>query len=130
MKKYVQEATDENIWTSIKNNTFGRNKDIKDSEAEYGEVSIDPQYTEKLLCKKHFYEIEPYYFQDVDDIFNKRKEFGKTIFFTEKEAKAKIDIHLLVEMDKATRKYIGSAIDKWIKKEEKAKTETLQEENN
>ena len=30
MKKYVQEATDENIWTSIKNNTFGRNKDIKD----------------------------------------------------------------------------------------------------
>lgn len=26
MKKYVQEATDENIWTSIKNNTFGRNK--------------------------------------------------------------------------------------------------------
>ena len=30
MKKYVQEATDINIWTSIKNNTFGRNKDIKD----------------------------------------------------------------------------------------------------
>ena len=30
MKKYVKEATDENIWTSIKNNTFGRNKDIKD----------------------------------------------------------------------------------------------------
>lgn len=30
MKKYVQEATDKNIWTSIKNNTFGRNKDIKD----------------------------------------------------------------------------------------------------
>ena len=29
MKKYVQEATDINIWTSIKNNTFGRNKDIK-----------------------------------------------------------------------------------------------------
>ena len=30
MKKYVQEATDINIWTSIKNNTFGRNKDIKE----------------------------------------------------------------------------------------------------
>lgn len=70
---------------------FCRNKDVKDAEIEYGEVSIDPQYTEKLLCKKHFYEIEPYYFQDVDDIFNKRKEFGKTIFFTEKEAKAKTE---------------------------------------
>ena len=32
MKKYVQEATDENIWTSIKNNTFGRNKDITINE--------------------------------------------------------------------------------------------------
>lgn len=30
MKKYVQEATDINIWTSIKNNTFERNKDIKE----------------------------------------------------------------------------------------------------
>lgn len=109
---------------------FCRNKDVKDAEAEYGEVSIDPQYTEKLLCKKHFYEIEPYRFQDIDDILKKRKEFGETIFFTKKEAKEKIDIHLLVEMDKATRKYLGSAIDKWIKKEEKAKTKTLQEENN
>lgn len=69
---------------------FCRNKDVKDAEIEYGEISMDPQYTEKLLCKKHFYEIEPYYFQDIDDIFNKRKEFGKTIFFTKKEAKAKL----------------------------------------
>ena len=92
-------------------------------------IDIAPQCINKPLCKKHFYEIEPYCFQDIDDIFNKRKEFGKTIFFTKKEAKAKIDIHLLVEMDKATRKYIGSAIDKWIKKEEKAKIKTLQEEN-
>lgn len=30
MKKYVQEATDINIWTSAKNNTFERNKDIKE----------------------------------------------------------------------------------------------------
>lgn len=29
MKKYVQEATDMNIWTSIKENTFDRNKDIR-----------------------------------------------------------------------------------------------------
>lgn len=30
MKKYIQEATDVNIWTSIQNNTFDRSKDIKD----------------------------------------------------------------------------------------------------
>lgn len=30
MKKYVQEATDINIWTSIQKNTFDRSKDIKD----------------------------------------------------------------------------------------------------
>lgn len=93
-------------------------------------ISIAPQCINKPLCKKHFYEIEPYHFQDIDDIFKKRKEFGETIFFTKKEAKAKIDIHLLVEMNKATRKYLGSAIDKWIKKEEKVKTKNLQEENN
>ena len=28
MKKYVQEATDINIWTSIKNNTFERYKRV------------------------------------------------------------------------------------------------------
>ena len=52
-------------------------------------ISIAPQCINKPLCKKHFYEIEPYHFQDIDDIFNKRKEFGETIFFTKKDAKAK-----------------------------------------
>ena len=29
MKKYVQEATDINVWTSLKENTFDRGKDIR-----------------------------------------------------------------------------------------------------
>ena len=30
MKKYVQEATDINVWTSLKENTFDRGKDIRE----------------------------------------------------------------------------------------------------
>ena len=30
MKRYIQEATDINIWTSLKEDTFGRNQDVKD----------------------------------------------------------------------------------------------------
>lgn len=30
MKKYVQEATDINVWTSLKENTFDRGKDIQE----------------------------------------------------------------------------------------------------
>ncbi len=30
MKKYVQEATDINVWTSLKDNTFDRGKDIRE----------------------------------------------------------------------------------------------------
>ena len=30
MKKYVQEATDINIWTSLKEDTFNRGKDVQE----------------------------------------------------------------------------------------------------
>ena len=30
MKKYVQEATDINVWTSLKEDTFDRGKDIRE----------------------------------------------------------------------------------------------------
>lgn len=30
MKKYVQEATDIDVWTSLKENTFDRGKDIRE----------------------------------------------------------------------------------------------------
>ena len=30
MKKYVQEATDIDVWTSLKDNTFDRGKDIRE----------------------------------------------------------------------------------------------------
>ena len=29
MKRYLQEPTDENIWSSLRDNISGRNKDIK-----------------------------------------------------------------------------------------------------
>ena len=73
MKKYVQEATDENIWTSIKNNTFGRNKDIKDFidglelidesacislDAKWGDGKTSVSYTHlpppALHCRKQY----------------------------------------------------------------------------
>lgn len=50
----------------------------------------NPQYAEKPLCEKHFYEITKYIMNNIDTIFVRRNEFGKTIFFTYEGAKAKL----------------------------------------
>ena len=57
---------------------------------EDGDTLINPQYSDKAFCKKHFYEINKFCFDDVDEIFNLRKCFGKTIFLTKSEAEAKL----------------------------------------
>ena len=36
MKKYVQEATAINVWTSLKENTFDRGKDIQEFYRRFG----------------------------------------------------------------------------------------------
>lgn len=63
------------------------NKAVLDEE---GDTLINPQYSDKVFCKKHFYEINKCCFDDVDEIFNLRKCFGKTIFHTESEAESKL----------------------------------------
>ena len=40
--------------------------------------------------KKHFYEINKCCFDDIDEIFNLRQCFGKTVFLKESEAEAKL----------------------------------------
>ena len=61
MKKYVQEATDINIWTSIKNNTFGRNKDIKEFIDglelidESACISLDAKWQMKKIRLRNFH---------------------------------------------------------------------------
>lgn len=51
---------------------------------------LNPQYSDKPLCKKQFYEIEEYEMKTIDEIFWRRNDFGKTAFFTRKEAEAKL----------------------------------------
>ncbi len=51
---------------------------------------LNPQYADKPLCKKQFYEIEEYEMKTIDEIFWRRNDFGKTAFFTRKEAEAKL----------------------------------------
>lgn len=63
------------------------NKAVRDED---GDMLINPQYSDKAFCKKHFYEINKCCFDNVDEIFNLRKCFGKTVFLTKSEAEAKL----------------------------------------
>ena len=51
---------------------------------------LNPQYADKPLCKKQFYEIKEYEIKTIDEIFWRRNDFFKTVFFTRKEAEAKL----------------------------------------
>ncbi len=62
-------------------------KAVKD---ENDDTLINPQYSDEVFCKHHFYEINEYHFDNVDEIFNLRKQFGDTVFLTKSEAKAKL----------------------------------------
>lgn len=66
---------------------FCINKAVRD---ENGDTLINPQYSDKVFCKKHFYEINKCCFDNVDEIFNLRKCFGKTVFFIKVEAEAEL----------------------------------------
>lgn len=48
-----------------------------------------PQYADKPICDKQFLEVIEYT-PNLDWIFNNRKLFGKTVFLTRVEAKAKL----------------------------------------
>lgn len=65
-----------------------RNKNVHDED---GDIYVsNPQYADKPLCQKHFYEVNEYEMSNVDEIFNMRRDFGKTVFLTKKEAEAKL----------------------------------------
>lgn len=63
------------------------NKTVLD---ENGDTLINPQYSDKVFCKNHFYEINRCCFDNIDRIFNLREQFGKTVFLTKAEAEAKL----------------------------------------
>lgn len=63
------------------------NKTVLD---ENGDTLINPQYSDKVFCKNHFYEINRCCFDNIDKIFNLREQFGKTVFLTKSEAEAKL----------------------------------------
>lgn len=65
------------------------NKNVHDED---GDIYVsNPQYADKHLCKKHFYEVNEYTMSNVDEIFNMRKAFGKTVFLNKEEAEAKLE---------------------------------------
>ena len=64
------------------------NKAVRD---ENGDTLINPQYSDEVFCKNHFYEINRCCFSNIDEIFNLREEFGKTVFLTKSEAEAKLE---------------------------------------
>lgn len=51
---------------------------------------LNPQYADKPLCKKQFYEIKEYKMKTIDEIFWLRNDFCKTVFLTGEEAEAKL----------------------------------------
>lgn len=64
------------------------NKNVHDED---GDIYVpNPQYADKPLCQKHFYEVNEYTMSNVDEIFNMRRAFGKTVFLTKEEAEAKL----------------------------------------
>lgn len=63
------------------------NKSVRD---ENGDTLINPQYSDDVFCKNHFYEINKCCFGNIDEIFVLREQFGKTVFLTKSEAEAKL----------------------------------------
>ena len=63
------------------------NKSVRD---ENGDTLINPQYSNNVFCKNHFYEINKCCFDNIDEIFDLREQFGKTVFLTKSEAEAKL----------------------------------------
>ena len=64
------------------------NENIHDED---GDIYVpNPQYADNPLCQKHFYEVNEYVMKNVDEIFNRRKAFGKTVFLTREEAEARL----------------------------------------
>lgn len=63
------------------------NKSVRD---ENGDTLINPQYSDYVFCKNHFYEINKCCFGNIDEIFDLREQFGKTVFLTKSEAEAKL----------------------------------------
>lgn len=64
------------------------NKNVHDED---GDIYVpNPQYADKPLCQKHFYEVNEYTMSNVDEIFNMRRAFGKTLFLNKEEAEAKL----------------------------------------
>ncbi len=66
---------------------FCSNKDVR---CNNGDRYSHPQYADKPLCQKHFYEIEEYAMNNIDMIFNRRNDFGKTVFLSREQAEAKL----------------------------------------
>lgn len=66
------------------------NKNVHDEDEDV--YVFNPQYADKPLCKKQFYEIKEYTMKTIDEIFCRRNDFGKTVFLskTEAEAEAKL----------------------------------------
>lgn len=59
----------------------------KDVYDEDGDVYVtNPQYADKPLCPKQFYEVNEYTMNNVDEIFKRRNSFDKTVFLTREEA--------------------------------------------
>lgn len=58
---------------------YCNNKDVEECYPIY------PQYADKPLCEKHFYEVVEYK-TSLEWIFINRKCFGKTVFLTKEEA--------------------------------------------
>lgn len=65
---------------------FCSNKDVRDD----GDIYVHPQYADKPLCQKHFYEVNEYMMNNIDEIFNRRNDFGKSVFLSREEAEAKL----------------------------------------
>lgn len=63
------------------------NKSVRD---ENGDTLFNPQYSDETFCKNHFYEINKCCFKNIDEIFNLRERFGKTVFLTKSGAEAKL----------------------------------------
>ena len=64
------------------------NKNVHDEDGCY--IS-NPQYADKPLCQKHFFEVNEYTMNSVDEIFRWRDSFGKTVFLAREEAEAKLE---------------------------------------
>lgn len=64
------------------------NKNVHDEDEDV--YVFNPQYADKPLCKKQFYEIKEYTMKTIDEIFRRRNDFGKTVFLSRAEAESKL----------------------------------------